>query len=53
MPLRVFDYTERTAAPKTPLTGLSAPGGEFVTRKEFDALTARIDALTGKEADNE
>lgn len=37
-PLRVFDYTERTAAPQ-------ATGVEYVTREEFNALAARLDAL--------
>lgn len=46
LPLRVFDYTERTAAPKTPAQPLEAAGVEYVTRQEFDALAARIESLT-------
>lgn len=41
-PLRVFDYTERTSAPKT---ASADPEVEYVTRPEFDALAARLDAL--------
>lgn len=43
-PLRVFDYTERTQkqAPALPQTQ------EYVTRQEFDALAARLEALTAK-----
>lgn len=43
-PLRVFDYTERTQkqAPAFPQTQ------EYVTRQEFDALAARLEALTAK-----
>jgi len=49
-PLRVFEYKEVTTAAKTPLSGASQPNGEFVTRKEFDALAARFDALAGAQA---
>lgn len=58
-PLRIFDYTERTAAQKQPTQAAKAQAGEFVTRAEFDALAARFDALTAdkpltkkKESDN-
>ena len=44
-PLRIFDYTERTAAQKQPTQAAQAQAGEFVTRAEFDALAARFDAL--------
>lgn len=44
-PLRVFDYSERTAAQKQPTQAAQAQAGEFVTRAEFDALAARFDAL--------
>lgn len=46
LPLRVFDYTERTAAPKTDAQPLEAV--KYVTRQEFDALEARIEALTAR-----
>lgn len=42
-PLRIFDYTERTAA-RTP----ESPAQEYVTRAEFDALAARLDAVTAR-----
>ena len=41
LPLRTFDYTERTAQ-KQPVP----EQGEFVTRAEFDALSARLDEIT-------
>lgn len=43
MPLRIYDYTERTTTQKQ-----QPMQGDFVTRQEFDALSARIDALTTK-----
>lgn len=43
-PLRIFDYTERTAQ-RTPSQSTSAPMEEYVTRKEFDALAARLETL--------
>lgn len=49
LPLRVFDYTERTSAPKTPSVAPQAPGVEYVTRQEFDVLVARMEALAAKE----
>lgn len=45
MPLRIFDYTERTSNDK-----LQNPSeNEYVTRKEFEDLTARIEDLSKKE----
>lgn len=44
MPLRIFDYTERTAQ-KPVQTQMQQPE-EFVTRAEFKALEARLEALT-------
>ena len=60
-PLRVFDYSERTASQKQPAQTAQKPKEEYVTRQEFNALTARFDALAAdkpltrkkKEADNE
>ncbi len=46
LPLRVFDYTERTTASKMLSLAPQAPGVEYVTRQEFDALAARLNALT-------
>lgn len=45
LPLRVFDYKERTTAAKTPPQTAQQPVVEFVTRAEFDALAARCAAL--------
>lgn len=43
LPLRIFDYTERTgAAQKAPVPHAE----DYVTRAEFEALTARLDALS-------
>lgn len=44
-PLRIFDYTERAANAKAPVI----PSADYVTREEFNALAARIDALNSKE----
>lgn len=45
MPLRVFDYAERTAS-RVPAQAATSPTEEYVTRQEFNALEARLDALT-------
>ena len=41
-PMRIFDYTERsgTAVPE------AQPNTDYVTRDEFNALAARLNALT-------
>lgn len=49
-PLRVFDYTERTAAPKTAPAAPQMTGVEYVTRSEWEALAARVDALAAPPA---
>lgn len=49
LPLRVFDYKERTTAAKTPPQTAQPAGVEFVTRAEFDALAARCAALEKQE----
>lgn len=49
LPLRVFDYKERTTAAKTPPQTAQQPGIEFVTRAEFNALAARCAALEKQE----
>lgn len=48
-PLRIFDYTERTAAKAAPQRPAQQQGDEYVTRQEFNALAARIDALAATE----
>lgn len=45
MPLRVFDYAERTSS-RVPAQAATSPTEEYVTRQEFNALEARLDALT-------
>lgn len=49
LPLRVFDYKERTTTAKTPPQTAQQPVVEFVTRAEFDALAARCAALEKQE----
>lgn len=49
LPLRMFDYKERTTAAKTPPQTAKQPGVEFVTRAEFNALAARCAALEKQE----
>lgn len=43
LPLRIFDYVERTA--QKPLEQPQISTGEFVTRREFEALSARVGEL--------
>ena len=43
LPLRIFDYTERTGAAQK---ASMPPTEDYVTRAEFDALAARLDALS-------
>ncbi len=42
LPLRIFDYTEREAHPKA---AGPAPTEDYVTRDEFNILSAKIDRL--------
>lgn len=49
LPLRVFDYTERAVTPPVGVPAAQIYAGEFVTRKEFEALAAQISSLSGKE----
>ena len=46
-PLRIFRYTEQTGQnmPKSPVQASPQPGQEYVTRQEFNALSARLEAL--------
>lgn len=54
LPLRVFDYNER-AGDRQSTQAILSQDDTYVTRKEFDALAARIDALTqtGKQVKKE
>lgn len=42
LPLRVFDYTERTQPTKAAPTAQAAPTVEYVTRAEFEAAIERL-----------
>lgn len=42
---RTFDYAERIAAQNSAVQAAQQPHVDYVTRAEFDALTAKIDAL--------
>ena len=44
-PLRIFDYQERINTPKTPLNTPKETKNDYVTRKEFNALEAKFDAI--------
>ncbi len=46
--MRVLDYVERTAAPKTAPVGPQAPQVQYVTMEEFNALADRLTALENK-----
>ncbi len=48
LPLRIFDYVERTAAPKTAPAAPQAPQVQYVTQEEFNALADRLTALENK-----
>ena len=48
-PLRIYDYKERTGSPKASIAATQAASGEYVTRKEFDALAAKLAALEKQE----
>lgn len=45
--MRVLDYTERTAAQRTPA---AAPTPDYVTRAEFQAVVDDLEALKGKKS---
>lgn len=44
LPLRIFDYSERTQAPNT---AHNITDGQFVTREEYNALASKYDELRG------
>ncbi len=48
LPLRIFDYVERTAAPRTAAVSPQAPQTQYVTLEEFNALAERLEALENK-----
>lgn len=48
LPLRIFDYSERTQTVKTCAPAPQGQGVEYVPRAEFDALVAQVASLTAK-----
>ena len=48
LPLRIFDYTERTQPSQAPVAASQPQNVEYVPRAEFDALVAQVAALTAK-----
>lgn len=49
MPLRVFDYTERTSnSAQASNSALIQSNDNFITRKEFDELKAKYEAIEKK-----
>lgn len=48
LPLRVFDFKERTTAQQATQAAFQSTDAEYVTRKEFDALAARVSEMHGK-----
>ena len=48
--MKIYDLVERNTAP---VQAAHSQNVEYVTRKEFDALAARIDALTATESKKE
>lgn len=47
LPLRIFDYTERTAPAKS--VPPQTPPAEYATREELEALSRRVEQLAGGE----
>lgn len=50
LPLRTFDYKERTTGAQRPVQAAQMPMVDYVTRAEFDALAAKLAELTAKPA---
>ena len=48
LPLRIFDYSERTqACAQAPNSALVSTDGEFVTRKEYESICGKYEELRG------
>jgi len=43
---QIFDLVERNTAPKSPVQTVQQSNVEYVTREEFNALAARVEAAT-------
>ena len=52
MPLRIFDYKERTGAQR-PSQAAQTPSVEYVTRAEFEAFVAKLAQMTAAPAQQE
>lgn len=48
MPLRIFDYKERTGAAQRPAQAAQMPVEQYVTRAEYDALAAKLADVTAR-----
>lgn len=48
LPLRVFDYKERTTGAQRPAQAAQTPSVEYVTRAEFEAFVAKLAQMTAK-----
>lgn len=48
LPLRTFDYKERASGAQKPVQAAQNPGDQYVTRAEYDALAAKLAAVTAK-----
>ena len=53
LPLRIFDYKERTTSAQRPAQAAQVPSVEYVTRAEFDALVAKLAQMTAAPAQQE
>lgn len=48
MPLRVFDYKERTTGAQRPAQAAQTLSGDYVTRAEYDALAGKLAEVVAK-----
>lgn len=51
LPLRVFDFKERATAQQATQAAFQTAEVEYVTRKEFDALAARVGEMQSKKGE--
>ena len=50
LPLRAFDYKERTTSAQRPVQAAQTPSVEYVTRAEFEAFVAKLAQMTAQPA---
>lgn len=50
LPLRAFDYKERTTSAQRPVQAAQTPTVEYVTRAEFEAFVAKLAQMTAQPA---